>query len=132
VERLLEPFSFDPVPDPEGEVTNDARVVHMANGGMVQPAERLGLSQKPRAYGGVAVKVHPQADSPFEDQVISLKQHLFGRRRDSPFQTVALSQSFLGTLEVAERLDGGQRSSPRRRSTLTSRPQSATLHQRRL
>jgi hypothetical protein len=51
--------------------------------------------------------------------------------RDRSFQPVAGAQCLLGALEVLERL-GGQRNSPRRRSTLTSRPQSAALHQRRL
>jgi hypothetical protein len=37
----------------------------------------------------------------------------------------------MGTLVIAGRLDSAQRSNPRRRSTFTSRPHRAALHQRR-
>jgi len=99
---------------------------------VIQPAERLGFAQKPRAYGGIFVEVDPEADPPLEDQVMGLEENLLGGSGDGAFQTIAVPQGLLGPLEVAVGLSGGQRKSPRRRSTLTSRPHTAGLHQRRL
>src|SRR6185503_5063423 len=117
---------------PECQITDDPRVVDVPDRGMIQSAERLGFAQKPRADGRIFVEVDSEADPPFQDQVICLEQNLLGRSGYSALQAIAMPQGLLGPLEVAIRLYGGQRSSPRRRSTLTSRPHTAGLHQRRL
>ena len=49
--RLLQPFAVDPVADPVGQIAHDAGVVDVADGRMVQLAERFGLAQEPGADG---------------------------------------------------------------------------------
>ena len=132
MQRLLQALSLDPVADPECHIADDPCVVHVPDCRMIQSAERLGFAQKPRAYCRIFVEVDPETDPPLEDQVICLEQNLLGRSRNSAFQAIAVPQNFLGPLEIAVGLYGRQRSSPRRRSTLTSRPHTAGLHQRRL
>ena len=45
--RLLQPLAVDPVADPEGQVADDAGIVDVPDGRMVEPAQRLGLAQEP-------------------------------------------------------------------------------------
>jgi hypothetical protein len=132
VERLLQSLALDPVSHPKGQIADDPRVVDVADGGMVQPAQRLGLAKEPGPNRRIDIEVHPQADPALEDKVVRLELYLVRRDADCALQAIARAQGLLGALEVPKRLGGGQRSSPRRRSTLASRPHTDALHQRRL
>jgi hypothetical protein len=70
MERLLQPFAIDPVPDSKCQVTDDPGIVHVADGGMIQPAQRFRLSEKPGPDGGIGVEIHPQADPAFQNLVV--------------------------------------------------------------
>lgn len=104
----------------------------MAYGRVIEPAQGFGLAQEPSAAGLLRVKVYSETYPALQDLVVSFEEYLLGGGRYCPFQAVPGSERIMGALEVVERLDAGQRSSPRRRSIVTSRPQTATLHQRRL
>jgi hypothetical protein len=132
MERLLQSFSIDPVAYPERQIADDTSIVDVPDGWVVQSAERLRLPKEPGSDGRIGVEVYPQTDPALQDQVVGFEQNLFGGRGDGPLQTIAVTQGVVGPLKVAEGFNRGQRSSPRRRSTLTSRPHTAALHQRRL
>ena len=79
MQRLLETFSFDPVAHPVGQVADDAGIVHVADGGMVQPTERFRLPEKPGPRGGLGVEVHPEADPALQHLVVGLEENLLRR-----------------------------------------------------
>ena len=47
--RFLQALAFDPVADPVGEFADDAGVVDVPDGRMIQLGQRLGLPQEPGA-----------------------------------------------------------------------------------
>jgi hypothetical protein len=132
MERLLQTFAIDPVAHPEGQVVDDTGIVDVANSRMIQPAECLRFAEKPRPDRGVVVEVYPQADPAFEDLIVGFEEDLVRSGGDRALQSIASPERGLSALKIAERLETGQRSSPRRRSILTSRPHTAMLHHRRL
>jgi hypothetical protein len=89
MQRLLESFPIDPIAHPIRQVIDDARIVHVADGGVIQPAQRFGFAEKPGASGGLGMKVHPETDPPLQDLVLSLEEYLFGRGGNRPLQPVA-------------------------------------------
>src|SRR5215210_3483187 len=74
LQRTLEPLAIDPVAHAERNLSYHTRIVHVPDGGMVQPAERLGLADEPGAGGLIAIEVDPQAHSPSQDQVVRLEE----------------------------------------------------------
>ena len=130
-ERALQPLAVDPVADPVGQLADDPGVVDVPDRRVVQPAERLGLPNEPGPGRLVGVEVHPQADPALQDQIVGFEEDPLRRYRYRPLEPVAAAERLVGALEVAVRLDAGQRSNPRRRSTFTCRPHTAALHQRR-
>jgi hypothetical protein len=101
MQRLLEAFPLDPVADAERQLADDPGVVHMADRGMVQPAECLSLSHEPRTNGGILIEVDPEADPPLENQVVCFEEDLFGRCGHRPLEPIAMPQGLVGPLEVA-------------------------------
>ena len=132
MERLLQTLTIDPVPHPERQIANDSGIVYVADGGVIQTAESLRLAQKPGSNGGIGVEVDPETDPALQNLVVRFEEDLLWCGGNGSLQPVATSQRRLSALKVPERLQGGQRSSPRRRSILTSPPQIAVLHHRRL
>ena len=110
---------MDPVADPKRQLTNDPGVVDVSNGGVIQPAKRLGLPHEPGPCRLVGEEIHPQADPALQDQIVRFEEDPLRRHRDRPLDAIAGSERLVGALEVAVRPDAGQRSNPRRRSTFT-------------
>jgi len=130
MQRLLEPFSFDPVAHPVRQVAEHSGIVHVANGGVVQPAKRLCLSEEPASGGWI--EIHSEADPPLQQLIPGLEQRELLGGGNRALQTITVAQRRLGAPEIFQWLDCGQRRSPRRRSTVICRPHTVTLHQRRL
>src|SRR5918995_5776832 len=131
LQRTLKTFAIDPVAYSERQFSDDAGIVDMPDSGMVQAAERFGLTDEPCPGGLVGVEVHPQAHSAPEDQVLGFEEHALERYGYRALQPVSGAKRCVGALVVAGGLVRVQRSNPRRRSIVTWRPHTAKLHQRR-
>src|ERR1700732_125845 len=122
MECLLESFPINPIPHPVRQVTDDPGIVYMADGGVIQPAQCFRFPEKPGAGGGLGMEVRGAAAPRLRARALSIEEHLLRGRSHGSLQPVAGTERVLGALEIAKRLYLGQRSNPRRRSTLTSRP----------
>ena len=132
LQRALESFSIDPVTDPICQLSSDAGIVDVPDGGVVEPAQCLRFTDEPGPGWSVGVKVYPQSNASLEDEVLRLEEHSLHRRRYGPLQLVAEAERSVSALEIAVWLGRAQRSNPRRRSTFISWPQIVTLHHRRV
>ena len=95
----LQPFAVDPVADPIGEVAHHPGVVDVADCGMVELAERLGLAHEPRADGVVGVEVDPDADRSPQQLVVRLEEDPLGGGGDDALQPVSAPERRPGALE---------------------------------
>jgi hypothetical protein len=73
VQRLLQSFSFDPVSHSEREFSDDAGVIDVTDGRVVQPAQRFRLAEKPGPDRRIGVEVDAQTDAALEDLVVRLE-----------------------------------------------------------
>ena len=130
LQSALQAFSIDPIADAVRQISDDSGIVDVPYSGMVEPAECLRFANEPGPGCLIGVEVHPQPDSPLQDQILRFEEYPLRRDRHRSFKTVALAKRRVGAIVVAVRLDRGQRNNPRRRSTFTWRPHTAELHQR--
>ena len=122
---MLEALTVDPVAHPVRHLTDHAHVVDVADRGMIELRQGLGLAQEPGARGVVGVDVDPDADATVEHAVDPDEQHPFRVGRHDALEAIARTQRHLGRREVFRRCPSSliQPWPPRRRSTLMPRPQ---------
>ena len=131
LQRALKSFAIDPVAHPERHLSNDTSIVDVPDGGMIEPAQGLGLTDKPGPGGLVRVEVDPQTHSSPEDEVLGFEEDALDRDGYRALQSVSRAKRSVGALVIAGGLVRIQRRNPRRRSIVTCWPHMAGLHHRR-
>src|SRR4051812_12548739 len=101
LERLLQPFAFDPVADPVRQIADHAGIIDVTDGRMVQPPHCFRFTKEPASERWI--KVHPQADSPLEDLIPGLEEDTLRRSRDGALEPIARAERFVGAPEILER-----------------------------
>lgn len=119
LQRALKTLAIDPVPYPIRQISNDAGVVDVSDGGMIQAAQGFGLTDEPEPGRLVRVEVHAQTYSAPQDQVLSLEKDALERYSYGSLEPVPGAKRCVRALVVPGGLGRAQRSNPRRRSILT-------------
>jgi hypothetical protein len=104
LECPLETLAVYPVADTIGQISNDAGIVDVTNGRVVQAAQRFPFAHEPGPGGLIGVEIHSQTHPALEDQVLRFEEHSLRRGRYGALQPVARPERGVGALEIAVRL----------------------------
>jgi hypothetical protein len=97
---MLEALTVDPVAHPVRHLTHHAHVVHMANGGVIELCQRLGLAKEPGARRVIGIDVDADAHAPIEHAIDADEQDPFPVGRHDALETIARTQRHLGPREI--------------------------------
>ena len=111
LDRVEGALPVDPAARAKGDLPEDAGVVHVTDGGMIELGQRLRLAEEPAAQGAVRVEVDAQAHPALQDEIVGLEQDPLARSGDGPVDPVAMAERgrrpFGVEAGIGERHDGG-------------------------